>query len=99
GDELVRRLPVQLERLADLLDPAVLHDDDPIAERHRLDLVVGHVDRGGLEALVKPLQLDAHLDAELGVQVGERFVEEEELRVAYDRAYDSVSLTLRSGGR
>ena len=70
GHELVGGLAVQSHRLADLLHDAVLHHHHAVAEGHRLDLVVGHVDRRGLQSLVQPLQLDAHLHPELGVQVG-----------------------------
>ncbi len=47
GDETCRRVVVQLVRRANLLDHAVAHHDDAVGERHRLDLVVRHVDRGG----------------------------------------------------
>ena len=40
---------VDLERRADLLELAVLHHGDAVAHRHRLDLVVGDVDGGGLQ--------------------------------------------------
>ena len=42
-DEEIRRPVVEIERRADLLDAAVVHDDDLVGHRHRLDLVVGHV--------------------------------------------------------
>ena len=44
-DEEVRRLPVERLRRVDLLDPAGPHHRDPVAQRHRLDLVVRDVDR------------------------------------------------------
>ena len=97
GDELVGRLAVELERLADLLHAAVLHHHHAVAEGHRLDLVVGDVDRGGLELLVQALELDAHLHAQLGVQVGQRLVEQEHLRMAHDRAPDRDALALAAG--
>ena len=40
-----RREVVDLDRRADLLDPALAHDDDAIRQRERLLLVVGDVDR------------------------------------------------------
>ena len=80
GDEAGRRPLEQLERRALLLDLAVAHEHDPVGERHRLDLVVGDVDHGRAELLVQPLDLAAHLVAELGVEVGQRLVEQEELR-------------------
>ena len=94
GHEAVGRLRVELEGLAHLLHPAVFHHDDPIAERHGLDLVVGHVDGGGLEAVVQALELDAHLHPELGVQVGQRLVEQEHLGMADDGASDRDALAL-----
>ena len=77
---------VELERLAHLLDPAVLHDHHAVAQRHGLDLVVGDVDRGRLQPVVQLLELDAHLHAQLGVEVGQRLVEEEHLGMADDGA-------------
>ena len=38
---------------ADLLDEAVLHDDDAVAQGHGLGLVVGDVDEGGVDALAQ----------------------------------------------
>ena len=48
------RAVVDLERRADLLDPAVVHHHDAVGHRQRLFLVVRHVDRGDAE-----LALDA----------------------------------------
>ncbi len=39
-------------------------------------------------------ELDPHLDPELGVEVGERLIEQENLGVAHDRASDGDALTL-----
>ena len=86
GDEQVRRPVVELERRPDLLDAPGVHHHDLVGHRHRLDLVVGDEDRRRLQPLVQLLDLRAHLHAELGVEVGERLVEQEHLRVAHDRA-------------
>ena len=45
---------VHLGRRADLLDPAAVHDGDPVRDRERLLLVVRDVDRRDAE-----LELDA----------------------------------------
>src|SRR5204863_5543059 len=45
GDEQVLRIAVQLRWRAYLLQGAGPHHRDPVAERHRLGLVVGDVDR------------------------------------------------------
>ena len=94
GHELVGGPAVELHRLADLLDPAVLHDHDAVAQRHRLDLVVGDVDGRRLQPIVQLLELDAHLHAQLGVEVGQRLVEQEHLRVADDGPADRDALAL-----
>jgi hypothetical protein len=88
---------VEGERGVGLLDDAVFHDDDAVAHGHGLDLVVGDVDHGGLEALVELDDLGAHLDAHLGVEVGERLVEEEDLGLADDGAADGDALALAAG--
>ena len=93
----VGRVVVELERRADLLDAAVAHHDDLVGHRHRLDLVVRDVDRGRLQPLVQFLDLGAHRHAQLGVEVGERLVEQEHLRVAHDRAAHRDALALAAG--
>jgi hypothetical protein len=50
-DESVRGSGVHLLGGPDLLEHACAHHGDPITHRHRLDLVVRHVDRGRLEAV------------------------------------------------
>ena len=97
GDEEVGRAVVDRLRLVELLQLALVHDRDARGERHRLDLVVGDVDRGLADAVVQLLDLGAHLDAELGVEVGERLVEEEERRVADQRPAHGDALALAAG--
>ncbi len=97
GDELRRRLVVELVGRADLLDTAMVHHHDAIGKRHRLDLVVGHVDRRGADLLVHLLDLDPHLHPQLGVEVGQRLVEQKHLRVAHDGAAHGHALALAAG--
>ena len=91
------RLVVEFERRADLLDDAVMHHDDLVGHGHGLDLVVRDVDGGGLEPLVQLLDLGAHRDAQLGVEVRERLVEQEHLRIAHDGAAHRDALALAAG--
>jgi hypothetical protein len=63
GDKGVGRPLVDLERRSHLLPIAVLEDGDAIAHGHRLDLVVGNVDGGGLEPFLQLRDLGAHLHA------------------------------------
>ena len=90
---------VDLERAAALLHHAVLHHDHAITERHRLFLIVRDVDRGGVQAHVQLLDLGAHLDAQLGVEIRQRLVEQKALRVAHDGAAHRHALALTAGKR
>ena len=96
-DEEIVRPVVQLERLADLLDPAIVHHHDAVGHGHRLDLVVRHVDRRRLEPLMQRLDLGAHRDTQLGIQIRQRLVEQEHLGVAHDRPPHRDALPLAAG--
>jgi malonyl CoA-acyl carrier protein transacylase len=74
-----------------------VHHDDAVGHGHGLDLVVRDVDRGRLQALVQRLDLGAHRHAQLGVQVGQRLVEQEDLGVAHDGAAHGHALALAAG--
>ena len=78
-----------------------LHHDDLVGHGHRLDLVVRDVDRRRLQSLVQFLDLGAHLHAQLGVEVGQRLVEQEHLRIAHNRAAhrDALALSARKLAR
>ena len=80
---------------------AILQHHDALAERHRLDLVVGDVDHGGAELAMQARDLHAHRHAQLGVEVGQRLVEQEHLRLAHQRAAerDALALAARQRGR
>ena len=88
-----------LLRGGDLLDDAVLHDHDAIAEGHSLGLVVGNVDEGALDLVTQLNELGAHLVTQLGVQVGQRLVHQEDLRITHDGAADGDTLTLAARKR
>ena len=95
----VGRMVKDLLRRADLHDEAVLHDHDAVAQRHGLGLVMRYVNKGGVDALTKLDDLRAHLVAQLGVQIGQRFVHQEDLRVPNDGAADGDTLPLAAGER
>ena len=90
-------MEVEVLRGGDLLDPAVVHHHDAVGERHRLDLVVGDIDRRRRHRGVQLLDLGAHLHPQLGVEVGERLVEQEHLRIAHDRPPHRHALALAAG--
>ena len=58
---------------------------------------MGDVDRGDAEPLLQPRDLGAHLAAQLGVEVGQRLVEEERVGLADDRAAHRDALALAAG--
>ena len=88
-----------LLRRGDLLDDAVLHDHDTIAEGHGFGLVVGDVDERALDLVAQLDELGTHLVTQLGVQVGQRLVHQEDLGVTHDGAADSDTLALAAGER
>ena len=96
-DEQRRRPIVKVQRRPDLLNHAVAHDDDAIGHRHGFDLIVRYVDRRRLQPLVQFLDLGAHLHAKLGVEIRQRLVEEEHLRIAHDRPPHRHALALAAG--
>ena len=98
-DEQVRGMVEHLLRGADLLNEAVAHDDDAVAERHGLDLIVRDVDKGRVDLLAQLDDLRAHLVAQLRVKVRQRFVHQEHLGVAHDGAADGDALALTAGER
>ena len=75
----------------------VAHHRDALAEGHRLGLVVRDVDGRDAEPLVQLRERRAHADAQLRVEVRERLVEQERLRLAHDRAAHRDALALPAG--
>src|SRR5579883_3378409 len=96
-DEYIVGAIVQFERHADLLDQAIVHDDDLIGHGHGFDLIVGDVHRRRLQALMQLLDLGAHLHAQLGIEIRQGLVEQKDLRVAYDSPPHGDALTLAAG--
>jgi hypothetical protein len=99
GDEDVGRTVVEGARRVGLLQQPVLEDGDAVAHGHGLDLVVRDVDGGDAEPALQGGDLRAGLDAELRVQIGQRFVHEEHLRRTHDRATHRHALPLPTGQR
>jgi hypothetical protein len=97
GDKEVRGVLVQPLGRVHLQDPARVEHRHALAERHRLDLVMRHVDRRHAEPRVELRQRRAHLDAELRVEVREWLVHQERLRLAHDRAPHRHALALSAG--
>ncbi len=94
--ESVRGVSKNLGRCAELLEEAVVHDRDSVRHRHRLNLVVRHVDRRDAKILLELLQLGTHVQAQFRIQVAQRFIHQERLGFAYDRPAESDTLALSS---
>ena len=88
---------VDVARRADLLDAPLVHHRDLVRQRERLALVVRHVDGGDPQLALQPLQLEAHLLAQLGVEVGQRLVEQQQRRLHHQRARERQALLLAAG--
>ena len=93
----LRRPLVDLARRADLHDAALVHHRDLVRQRQRLALVVGDVDRREAELALQALELEAHAVAQLGVEIGQRLVEQQQLRLHHQRARQREPLLLAAG--
>ena len=97
GDEQVGGPAVDLRRRAELLHDAAVHDRDHVRHGHGFELVVRHVDRGGAEIEMEAPQLGAHGDAQLGVQIRQRLVHQEDVGLAHHGAAQRHALALPAG--
>lgn len=68
-NEQVCRMIEYLLRRTDLLNKAILHDYNPVAEGHCFDLIVGDIYEGGINLLAELNELCTHLVAELCIKV------------------------------
>ncbi|MEJ7697563.1 MAG: hypothetical protein WKF78_13325 [Candidatus Limnocylindrales bacterium] len=74
--EARHRALVEALRVAQLLVMALVHDGDPIRHRHRLLLVVGHVDERDPDLLLDAFEFALHLLAQLQVKGAQGLVQE-----------------------
>ena len=88
------RAVVDLLRRADLLDRAVQHHDDAVGQRQRLGLVVGDEDHRHAGLLLHPLQLGPHLQPQPRVEVRQRLVQQQHLRLHHHRPRQRHALLL-----
>src|ERR1700730_17183702 len=82
---------------AELFDPALVHDRDPVGNGHRLFLIVGHEDEGDANLLLDAFQLKLHLLSELEIESAKRLVEEQDLGVIDKRPSQRHPLLLAAG--
>ena len=97
GNEQVGGIVVEVLGGVNLLDETVLHNYDAGAHGHSFGLVMGNIDEGGLEALMELGDLSSHLNAQLSIEVGKRFVHKEDLGLTNDGTTESNALSLTAG--
>ena len=66
-------------------------------EGERFALVVGDVHRREVEVALQPLELRAHAIAQLSIEIGERLIEQQDLRLHYQGACQREPLLLAAG--
>ncbi len=77
SNKVIGRPAVNLKRRTDLLDSSLVHDHDTITYRHRLILVMRHIDAGNSKLLLDSPDFGAHLVPEFRIKVGKRFIKEQ----------------------
>ena len=70
---------------------------DLVGQRQRLGLVVGDVDEGDAGAALQLLELGAHALAQLGVEIAERLVEQQDAGLDHQAAGERDALLLAAG--
>ncbi len=99
GCEAVARALEDLLGRPALANSTVVHHHQVVGEHQRLVLVMGHQDEGGAEAALQPLELEAHLGPELGVQRRHRLVQQQHVGLVDERASERDALALAARER
>src|SRR5262249_5335310 len=96
-DKKVGRILIDFGWRSHLANPAMVDNRDTVAHAHRLDLVVGHVDGGEANALLKIPDFLASRGTQFGVEIGQRLVEQKRSRLADEcaRKRHALALTAR----
>src|SRR6185295_14834148 len=94
GDEFGQRPLIDFLRATRLLDPAGVHNDNPIAHRQRFFLIVSDVDETDPKSPLQALEFELHLLSELQIERGEGLVEQQHSGFQYKRASERNALLL-----
>jgi len=97
GHELVDRVFIEVTWRADLLDPSLVEDRDPVTHRQSFVLVVGDIDESDVDLALDLFQLDLHLFAEFEVERSEGLVEQQHPGAVDDGPGESDPLALATG--
>ena len=85
-DESRAGVQINLFGRAHLLQAALVHDAQPVGERERFFLIVSDEQERDADAALDGFQLGADLLAKVGVERGERFVEQQNVGFQYQRS-------------
>ena len=94
GNEVGFWVIVEIVDGAELFDFTFIHQGDPIGHDECFLLIVGDKNEGDAEFCLQIFQFDLHVLAELGVESGEGFVEEEDLGAADEGTGEGHALAL-----
>ena len=94
GRKAGRGLLIERARVADLDQPALVHQRDAVGKPHRLGLVVRDDECRGAGLTQNLAQLDPQRLAQLGVEIGERLIEQKKLGRDRERAGERDALLL-----
>ena len=94
GDEQRRRIGIYLLGMAHLHQLAQVEHPQAVGDRHRLFLIMGDVDRHDSEFFLDAPDFLAHVDPKLGVQIGQRLVQQQHAWVVNQGAGNRNTLLL-----
>ena len=80
-----------------MLNDAVLHDCDGIADGHRLLLIMGDIDGGDADILLGVADHASHLQTKLGIQIRQWFIHQQNVRGDDQRPGQRNTLLLAAG--
>ena len=80
-----------------LFNLSVTHDDDLVANRHCLALVMGDIQAGRSNFSLNPAEFVPHVFTKLRIKIGKRFIEKKYLRFGDDGTRQCDPLLLSTG--
>src|SRR5271155_110436 len=93
-NEQISRRVVDFGWAPHLLQFAIFQHGDAGRQRHRLDLIVGDVNDRCTGLLMQTLDFNPHVDTQLGVEIGQWLVEQEDARLPHQSSPHGDALTL-----
>ncbi len=97
GDQRRAGMAVDLLWCSDLGDVATIEDGEAVGDGESLLLIVSHIDSRKPEFFADTADLGAHLDAKLGIEIRERFIQHEAAWAHHEGAGKRDTLLLPAG--